>query len=208
MIYQDEYKVIAVIADGHGDRQCFRASYGSKLAVFTTINILKKINQYDDESLRPLSNRIIKEWKDAVKKHYDSHPTHQIDKDIYLVYGTTLSIVIINDEKMILMNIGDGKCMTRLVDERFLSLINNHHISPESLCYDDASMDICVSYTLPRCLMLTSDGGGSLKDEEEFIDKVENLYLHHRLKFQKDMLGLVDYFSHDDDVSMIWIYKE
>lgn len=208
LTYHDEKKVIAIIADGHGDRQCYRASYGSKLACFAALEILKPMDQFDDYLLRDLTKQIIRNWQEKVINHYRENPTSKEEKNLYLVYGTTLSIVIITDSKMIVMNAGDGKCMVRFEDDSFLSLIERKGVSPDSLGDEDIYMDIKVSYILPRYVMLTSDGGASFKDEAEFIDKVEYLYLNNRLQFHRNMLGLVDFFASDDDVSMIWIHQE
>ena len=205
--YQDTYKTIAVIADGHGDPRCFRAHIGAKIACFTVIELLKNKNDFEDDSLEELSCLIKNEWYKKIEEHALIHPINQGKQDMKFVYGTTLSVVVLTTDKMILLNVGDGKCMVRYDDQSFVSLIKKKGISPDSLAYKDVKMDIYVS-PLPRCLMLTSDGGSSFQNEEVFINKVEELYLVNREKFHRNMMNLVNYFSSDDDVSMIWIYQD
>lgn len=208
MTYHDDYKAIAIISDGHGDARCYRANYGSKLACYAALEILKPLHDFEEDSLRQISRQIVTLWKEKVKAHYYQHPTPKPESHLYLTYGATLSIVILTDSKMIVMNIGDGKCMVRLEDGTFLSVIPDKGISPDSLSDQDVEMDITVVEDTPAYLMLTSDGGGSFKDEADFIDKVKYLYVNNRLQFHQNMLGLVEFFASDDDVSMIWIYQE
>ena len=208
LTYHDEKKAIAIISDGHGDKRCYRANYGSKLACYAALEILKPQQDFNEAMLRQLSKQIIRRWQEKVQKHYQDHPTMQWESDIYLAYGTTLSIVVLTDSKMIVMNVGDGKCMVRFEDGTFLSVIQSESLSPDSLCDEDVEMEISVYHVMPAYLMFTSDGGGSFKDEADFIDKANFLYTHHRLKFHQNMLGLVDFFASDDDVSMIWICQE
>ena len=203
MTYQDDIKTIAIISDGHGDRRCFRASYGSKFACYAALEISKPITDFSDNNLRKLSSQIIERWRHLVKEHYHDHHNNSI----YLIYGATLSIIVLTNNKMILMNIGDSKCMTLFENDQFVSIIKNKSINPKSLSDPKIKMDIYVVRQLPKAIMFTSDGGGSFEDEREFVKKAENLYLTNRIKFHNNMLGLVDYFSSDDDVSMIWIYR-
>lgn len=206
--YQDDDKTIAIISDGHGDRRCFRANYGSKFACYAALEILKPISDFSDDNLRNLSNQILDRWRYQVMKHYHTQSKTDYDDNIYLIYGATLSIIILTNNKMILMNIGDSKCMALFENNQFVSMIKNKSITPKSLSDSKIKMDIYLVRQLPKAIMFTSDGGSSFEDEGEFVKKVENLYLTDRIKFHNNMLGLVDYFSSDDDVSMIWIYRQ
>lgn len=207
MAYQDKEKCIAVIADGHGDPHCYQAHMGAKLACFAAIEILKENNDFHEEMLNQLSSDIIACWKSKVNKHAKEHAI-PLNNELYYVYGTTLEIVIVTLDQFILMNIGDGSCIVEFEDGTFQSLIPYQGISPDSLSDPLAQLNVTNINQKVKCIMMASDGGSSIQDEKEFIEKVKNLYLYQRLKFHRNMLGLVNYFASDDDVSMIWIYQK
>jgi hypothetical protein len=127
---------IAVIADGHGSKRCFRSDIGSKIAVEITKNIIialvNKTQEFISEmsiliTLNNVVREIINKWFAAVIKDEEAHPliddqrlerVIQRYKERYIndvdyrchVYGTTLLVTVMCENYWFGFQIGDGKC--------------------------------------------------------------------------------------------------
>jgi DNA-binding transcriptional regulator/RsmH inhibitor MraZ len=91
---EDKPYYIAIVADGHGSKACFRSKLGSKTAVAVAMNCLQQFAetnlrtpataeqfyqdmsspQYSKKAIRMLTNAILGEWHDLVMKDYKDHP--------------------------------------------------------------------------------------------------------------------------------------
>lgn len=130
------YRVIAV-ADGHGSSECFRSSVGSKLAVETAMDCLKRYIEVvktqdekiyaqdifsDDrkcdiyEEMKIVTDSIVEIWNELVMKDIEENPisddelTDFTKEHITSVYGTTLMAALWMPGCLILLQQGDGRC--------------------------------------------------------------------------------------------------
>ena len=108
-ISSEESPIVLSIADGHGGEVYCRSEIGSKIACDTAIDIIKK----GDYSNLPLL--IKQEYDIRVKKHFEENPlteneTMLLGKHSYqIAYGATLLIAIIFDNKLSILQLGDGE---------------------------------------------------------------------------------------------------
>lgn len=85
---------LAVVADGHGSKSCFRSDYGSKAAVHAAVDCLKQFaesllmsketedrfytdilsDRYRLMTIRHLTDTILKEWYDQISDHFLRYP--------------------------------------------------------------------------------------------------------------------------------------
>ena len=131
---------IFAVADGHGDSNCPRSSYGSEVACNVAANNLKIFcegiagNSLESEILeagedfkrraKQLITSIVCAWSAAVKEEYESNPLTDEERagcDKYLelyakgdkiehIYGTTLIAGLLTDKYLLLLQQGDGRC--------------------------------------------------------------------------------------------------
>ncbi len=129
--------LIFAVADGHGDRRCFRSAFGSKIACEVLLETLRSIvNDVDLTFLETLFNdkkkeldffyklklSILNRWTENVTNHYfnnqiceDEIVKFKIEKtkgltndEIIKIYGTTLLGGLLIDGYLILIQQGDG----------------------------------------------------------------------------------------------------
>ena len=129
---------IAVIADGHGAKACFRSNIGSKIATVVAVECLQNYAEtimlsegngasyykdmlsnprYQKMNIRQLTNSIIDKWNDKVYEHYCANPPLKEEKaeatpdtNFAHIYGTTLIAALQMPKCLILLQQGDGRC--------------------------------------------------------------------------------------------------
>ena len=131
---------ICAAADGHGDKRCFRSSFGSSAAVRAAVDKLKSFAElvlsegnskdgmlfklindprYQRDSIKQLTDCILSEWSSAVTKNYNSDPPtaeelslldNSSKVNISHIYGTTLIAGLMLPECLIVVHQGDGRC--------------------------------------------------------------------------------------------------
>ena len=131
---------ICAVADGHGDKRCFRSSFGSQAAVKAAVDnlkyfaelvlseenskdgmLFKLINdpRYQRDSIKQLTDCILSEWNSAVVKYHNSNPPtenelslldNSSDENISHIYGTTLIAGLTLPGCLIVVHQGDGRC--------------------------------------------------------------------------------------------------
>lgn len=95
---------IAVVADGHGSKACFRSDYGSKAAVEVAVSCLKQLAEavleseeienrfykdlfsnprYRQMTIRRLTDTIIAGWHDSVFEDYNNNPPSEEEMGEY-----------------------------------------------------------------------------------------------------------------------------
>ena len=86
MSYEDDKMAIAVISDGHGDKNCFRSGKGAKIACETAVELCRKfyetsesmVGEYGvsalENVLKGLEAEIVKVWKQSVLKDFEENP--------------------------------------------------------------------------------------------------------------------------------------
>jgi serine/threonine protein phosphatase PrpC len=129
---------IAVVADGHGDENCFRSAKGAEFAVNCAIQSIyefansieaqlgnKKAAFKDfDTKIRQLIKHIIKKWHEEVEKDYTLNPfraeelvqaddkhrkRYEEGNSLNKAYGTTLIAAAITKDYWLGIHIGDGR---------------------------------------------------------------------------------------------------
>jgi len=164
--YGDENISIAVISDGHGDKNCFRSSIGAKIACHTAIELCKQfqtatshINDIDDvnidDMLTALEKDIAESWKAQVINDYMNKPFTEEElinvsenaKENYLngnriekAYGCTLIVSVILSQFWFALQIGDGKCVAAYEDGVYVE-----PIPIDINCVGNRSTSLCNS---------------------------------------------------------------
>ena len=112
---------ICAVADGHGDKRCFRSSFGSSAAVRAAVDKLKSFAElvlsegnskdgmlfklindprYQRDSIKQLTDCILSEWSSAVTKDYNSDPPTA--EELALLDNSSLifnkAVTILSDE--------------------------------------------------------------------------------------------------------------
>lgn len=198
--------IILAVSDGHGSSKSFFSQKGSDLAVKTSVNVLRDygIAKDIDHNLSSL-NRIAKEhlpqdlvykWKRAVDDHRWNNPRysyelnmlehnegysakHAVLENRYLAYGATLLSVLVAEQFILYIQLGDGDILTVSetgeIDRPFK--MDNRLIGDEttSLCSDHVWLDTKVKFQpihkeFPTLILLSTDGySNSFKDDKSFI---------------------------------------
>ncbi|MBN2795053.1 MAG: protein phosphatase 2C domain-containing protein [Clostridia bacterium] len=118
--------LITAVADGHGSKRCFRSHLGANYAVESAVTILEEIQDrlFKDGALnlkafgKFYTKQIVKLWRDKVDADLKEHPLEEniiedndkksIKKNPYIVYGSTLLIVILVKDFIVCYQLGDG----------------------------------------------------------------------------------------------------
>jgi len=180
---------VLAVADGHGSAKSFRSAQGAMFAVDVAADELWSNRQQsyqslrDPEQMRRLAARIVREWRQSVAAHVESHPFSALEaellprsepaaleadgSDYFVVYGTTLLAVLIAADSILYLQLGDGDILT--VDgagvverplEKDPALLGNE---TTSLCQRDAVDRFrcriqSAQDQWPTMIMLTTDG--------------------------------------------------
>jgi serine/threonine protein phosphatase PrpC len=124
--------LVMAVSDGHGSVDSFRSDIGSKYAVKTAVNIIKRIIKVQHQpnelsTIRThfeelLPREITQKWRTVVNRHFIMHPLEN-NKEVGtesklfdnkstieppLIYGATLLTVFITDTYIVYSQIGDG----------------------------------------------------------------------------------------------------
>lgn len=199
--------IILAVSDGHGSESHFRSQIGARLAVEATkksfgillknIDNLKTYSSIKSWAEKHLPINIYKFWKDSVADHIYNHQFEtnelsqlkekvsiiklkQIILDPIRAYGATIMGVMITDDFIICIQLGDGDIVfvsdngdtTKPIpeDERIWGNYTT------SLCSRKAWKDFYVHFhpinnTIPALIMVSTDGlSNSYPDEKDFIN--------------------------------------
>lgn len=198
-----EKYLLSVVCDGHGGANYFRSDRGSKLAVESVKETIKKFMadflnlsvkkqeqflEKDVEGIkRQLVNHIIYNWRKMVEKDYQENPFTEQElaetsssfqpQNYIKAYGTTLIMTLLCPKLFWLgLHIGDGKCVAH---------------------YEDGSWEQPIPWDNDCFLNVTT----SLCDEKA-VDKFR--YCFHTNRFPVALFigsdGVDDSFSSDDNL--------
>ncbi len=147
MSYADENMAVAVISDGHGDKNCFRSGEGARIACETSVSLCQKfymtsesmMNEYGisalGQVLTGLEAEIVHTWKKNVMQDYTDKPfteeeiqtasekmqeIYRSGKKIEKAYGCTLILAVVTKKYWFGLQIGDGKCVAAYDDGVFV----------------------------------------------------------------------------------------
>lgn len=142
----DDYYMIAV-SDGHGGKRHFRSDVGSRFAVASAkkcifyaksklIKTLEKaVNDEEVEStISQLKQSIVREWNRRVEEDLNKKPLAEDElanipgkyakeyrngSGLEAIYGATLITALLTDKFLLVLQIGDGHCVTVGIDGNF-----------------------------------------------------------------------------------------
>ena len=123
-------RIIGIVSDGHGDRRCMRSEIGSRMAVEITMEILKEWDMQAafetdglfEDQIHILARKIIEGWTQAVTAHFQENPLTEMElkeagnllgfyqkgEKISHIYGATLIAFLQMQDKLLLLQKGDG----------------------------------------------------------------------------------------------------
>jgi serine/threonine protein phosphatase PrpC len=206
---------LAVVADGHGDENCFRSAKGAEFAAAAAqeaiIEFVKQAPSEDVEKyIHDLVKHIIMEWHGKVEKDYTGNPVTDEEmtnvgekyrkryaerKDLHHAYGTTLIAAAITQDYWFGLHIGDGRFTALYPDGTFAQPVPWDERCflnvTTSICDDDAleGSRICyapASEKLPIAVFLCSDGIDDNYPVEENEKHLYRLYRTIALAFADD----------------------
>lgn len=161
--YSDDDVCIAVISDGHGDKNCFRSKKGAEIACGIAISNLKRFysgaenfddNESFEKSVKNLEKSIADEWRETVLEDAANNPftdtelsalsdetriMYSTGKKNEKAYGCTLISVMFTDNYWVALQIGDGKCVSVYDDGVYLEPIPKD----DENCCGNRSSSIC-----------------------------------------------------------------
>lgn len=131
---------IAVIADGHGDPNCFRSDIGSQIACKVSVKALKQfadalksenqeeemlLNRHSERLVSQLFSSILHKWNVILSRHARENPPteeelakvsesvaalYRSGKSLLHMYGCTLIAMLKTQRYLLLLQQGDGHC--------------------------------------------------------------------------------------------------
>lgn len=173
--FESEHVKIAVISDGHGDKSCFRSEVGSKTAVEVAIAQMKGFAAgirkmgwqqrllepgHQETLMRQLKRAIVAAWDTAVRAHIQENPLTEADfqrqtryTDSYRrgehlthIYGCTLIAAMIIEDILLVLHIGDGRCVVLHADGTA-----DQPVPWDALCVGNVTTSLCHEDAADRC---------------------------------------------------------
>ncbi|MDR2392700.1 MAG: protein phosphatase 2C domain-containing protein [Treponema sp.] len=153
---------LAIVADGHGDDNCFRSAMGAEFAATAAKDAIIKFvdglkqrpsKEVFERYIRDLVKHIIMKWHGKVEKDYTDNPItdeemakveekyqkrYAAGKDLHHAYGTTLIAAVITQEYWFGMHIGDGRFTALYPDGTFAQ-----PVPWDDRCYLNVTTSIC-----------------------------------------------------------------
>lgn len=204
---QDSYKkvacengtVIMAVADGHGSKSCPYSKTGAQIAVNSFCSVMEAyIKNYADnpdmlmtylnrEGDTKVAQEIDVEWKRRVNKaHTDNKRAVtrdaagiKIKEEIYKLYGTTLLGLVLTDNFLFALQIGDGdivyiskKCNESVVQGDKILGVETHSLSKLGAWEKAITVVRRIEFDndLPALFLMATDGfSNSYKNSDEFF---------------------------------------
>jgi hypothetical protein len=190
---------VLAVSDGHGSGRHFRSQVGSTFAVHVAVQTVREMMGRpadEPDSTARLAQEVVNAWVAAVHSDLSNNPFTEaelatlegtdgdrsrilVEERPELAYGATLLIAAVTEQRMILLQLGDGDILavaadgttTRpiVADER---LVGNQ---TTSLCQPEAwrefrTAEIKVGDNLPPLVLLSTDGYmNSFRSQEDFL---------------------------------------
>jgi serine/threonine protein phosphatase PrpC len=195
--YPDEGEglpLILAVADGHGSDKHFRSDIGAQLATKTAVAVLREFSEHrpKDGELSLMMERlpaaIELQWKQAVRDHLDANPVAEgTDEPAatisehpaqYIAYGTTLLSVLVEQDFIVYLQLGDGDILTvspnGSVKRAIKSDPNLIANQTTSLCLPEARKYFHKQFQTigtdpPALVMLSTDGYANSFEDSDFL---------------------------------------
>lgn len=231
LCFENSEMAVAVISDGHGDRNCFRSARGSYIACHAAVEQALKYHSPSEKMISEIEKSILSEWKKNVIADCMADPVREeelsdVSEEMAIAvrggsrllkaYGATLIMAVFTKDFWYAVQIGDG---------RFVSVYDNGVYKQPipwddercvgnystSLCDDDAISEFryaCGS-RLPLAVFMGSDGVDESFDGDglyKFYYMISNWYRYLPMpEFRRrlhELLGKVSAGGSADDVSV------
>lgn len=179
-IVQTEDIQLALIADGHGSKTCFRSQKGAEFAVEEARDvILEGLHLGSTELLhdpQKLFKTLLKRWAIRILKDLKAVPFHPdeiallnpiqkktIGKNALVAYGTTLNMVLLFKGKVYVWKVGDGAIIIREdMTSPVKEILDRHWFGVETLslstCNPVKDVDFVILSGQPKEILMCSDG--------------------------------------------------
>lgn len=140
-VLNDKQPVVMAIADGHGGEAYCRSDIGASIACSSAVEMAQTTDFFD------LPSAIKRHYDLQVQKHLEENPLNEDEKSLLgenvpaVAYGATLLLAVINDDKVQVLQLGDGEIHVLGPNGTFLRSLEededcfNNFTS--SLCYTD-----------------------------------------------------------------------
>lgn len=216
--------IICAIADGHSGDFFTNSHKGSKFACEAAIEILKKYEYEDKNKIKylleskTLQVEICNQWRKLVEQDMkDSLP--MVFKHNYFKYGTTLLMVMIKDDYIICLKLGDGDILIKQDNniKKVLPFYKKDIVDclAEENAYDKMIWKVIDYEKNISNIIIYSDGFEnsfvSYKSMTEEIDNVlikYNKNIFSKMKLEKNYDKYLSNLSKNgslDDISIIFI---
>lgn len=148
---------IAAVSDGHGSPAYARSRFGSEFAVRSAAEAMQQFAAAQTvptpEALRTLTDDILARWHEKVQAHLAEHPltpeetanmpektaaAYLRGEHLPSLYGTTLIAALWMQDKLLLVQQGDGRCAVFYPDGN-----TNQPIPWDPGCYDNITTSMC-----------------------------------------------------------------
>jgi serine/threonine protein phosphatase PrpC len=186
--------LILAVADGHGSDKYFRSDIGAQLATKTAVDVLREFSEHRPKNgelsllMERLPAAIELQWKQAVRDHLDANPVgDRTDEPVatisehparYIAYGTTLLSVLVEQDFIVYLQIGDGDILTvspngnvKRAIKPDPNLIANQTTSlclPEARKYFHKQFQT-IAADAPALVMLSTDGYANSFEDADFL---------------------------------------
>ncbi|MBU5334842.1 PP2C family serine/threonine-protein phosphatase [Intestinibacter bartlettii] len=222
----EEHKdyLVCVVADGHSMERFKYSHIGAKLACQAVLDISKKysLDKDSDVFIDDLKNGEIQRqikyiWRELVYNDFykRNYRAYKID---YILYGTTLTFLIVLKEKIIFFNLGDGNVLMKLHDKYEFIFEDNNYKIVNSLahenCQEKMQYKILDKYEYIRLVLFTdgfincfntySELNLELDKTFELLNKNVFIKLELENSYKKHLNNLSRYGSYDD-ISVIFV---
>lgn len=216
--------VICAIADGHSGEFFINSDKGSKFACEAVIRVLKKYENKDKKQMKSLIEdkslqiEIHDIWKELVSEHMKNN-LPMVFKYNYFKYGTTLLTVMIKDNYIFYLKLGDGDILIKKYN-KMMKIFKPYNKSvvdclAEEKAYDKMVCKIIDFESNINSVIIYSDGfENSFNSYETMINEIDNTLSRYnkniflRSELEKNYNRYLNDLSENgslDDISVIFI---
>ena len=183
--------VVLSLADGHGGERYIRSDIGASIAVDIalqeSISLLENhpLIYFEELLIRELPKKLTEAWKKSIYKYHSNNAftveeqqklnsigisqPEKIHDYPFFIYGCTLMIVILTNDYIIYVKLGDGDilCVNQMKETYYPLMAKEELIANEtySLCMNNAEAYFSIMIEnlmddrkIPELIMVSSDG--------------------------------------------------